>query len=97
LNGEASDTRTEKQNRKFIAGIFVPVMIDWLFHVFSGDEQSGLKHFVVILTIVPRTLVSIKGFSDLQAGHMLNRSSSWDKNTMNFGSVRKFSEISGVL
>jgi hypothetical protein len=28
LNGEASDTRTEKQNRKFIAGIFVPVMID---------------------------------------------------------------------
>jgi len=39
------------------------------------------------------TNVSTKGFSVLHFGQVLNRRSSWDRKTMNFGSVLKFSEL----
>jgi F0F1-type ATP synthase assembly protein I len=87
FDGEAPDTKTEKHSKKFIAAILVPIMFGWLLHVLTGDGPWGLKHCVFTLTMVPMTLVSIKGFSDLQVGQVLNRSSSWDRKTMNFGSV----------
>ena len=93
FDGEAPDTKTEKHSKKFIAAILVPVMIGWLLQVLIGDGQCGLKHCVFTLTMVPMTLVSINGSSDLHVGQVLNRSSSWDRKTMNFGSVRILSEL----
>lgn len=97
FDGEAPDTKTEKHSKKFIADIFVPIMVGWLFQVLTGDGQWGLKHCVLTLTMVPITLVSTKGFSNLHVGQILNKSSSWERKTMNFGSVRTFSELVDTL
>jgi hypothetical protein len=39
FDGEAPDTKTEKHSKKFIADIFVPIMVGWLFQVLTGDGQ----------------------------------------------------------
>jgi hypothetical protein len=72
-------------------------MFGWLFQVLTGDGLWGLKHCISTLTMVPITFVSKKGFPNLHVGQILNRSSSWERKIMKFGSIRTFSELLDTL
>lgn len=77
-------------NRKLPAGIAEPGIIGWLCHVLTCFGHFGLEHVAVTTAFVPTCLVSNEGLSVLQTWQKLNSNNSWDKNTMCFGSVRRF-------
>ncbi len=78
------------------AGIFVPVIWGWLFQIFSFIHL-GLMQKLLTMTNVPHFLASTLGLSDLQKWQNLNNNKSWLRNTINFGSVRKFPSIASIL
>ena len=54
-----------KQSKKFPAGILVPDIQGWLFHVCSFRVHVGLVQVLLTVTIVPTSLASTVGFSAL--------------------------------
>ena len=74
-------------NKKFPAGIEVPVICGWHFQVFSRFKHFLLQHVVETCTMVPNSLTLAKGLGTLHWGQTLNNNSSCDKKMTNFGSV----------
>ena len=68
-----------KESKKFPAGIIVPVIVGWLFHMFCVFLHFSLWHVVVTCAVVPNCLASTNGFGTLQCGQTLNNSKSGDK------------------
>lgn len=85
FDAELPDSNIDMHNRKLPAGILVPGIFGWLFQTVSFLLHLLLVQVEVITAMVPTCFVSTSGLSALQEWQNLNRSSSWDRKTKNFG------------
>lgn len=83
-------TSMAMQSRKFPARMAVPGILGWLCQTVTGFSHFGLLQVVVITASVPICVASTIGLSSLHTWQNLNRRSSWERNTMCLGSVRRF-------
>ena len=77
-------------NRKFPADTLCPGILGWLCHTAVFCVHLGLWHVVVTTASVPISFASTIGLSALQVWQKLKSNRSCDRNTMCFGSVRRF-------
>lgn len=87
LLAEPPVTRMAINSKKLPAGIPDPGMVGWLCHVFSFLHA---EHVVLTTASVPNSLASTMGLSALHTWQNVNSKNSWERNTMCFGSVRRF-------
>ena len=86
---EAPANNMAKHNKKFPAPILPLSILGWLCHTNSFSKQSGFPQCVSMVTIVPCSCISTKTSSPLQPLQNWNSRSSFDRNTIYFGSFRK--------
>ena len=88
---EPPPSKTAIHKRKFPARAFVrPGVSGWLYHVVVFCGQFGLWHVEVTTAAVPTAFASTNGLSALHEWQKLKSSRSCDRNTMCFGSDRRF-------
>ena len=97
LDADPPANKMAKQRRKLPAGKFVPGRNGWLCHVSLGLGHLGFEHVVVTTAWVPTWYTSTCGLSCLQLRQKPNNRSNWVRNTMCFGSVRRFVPFAETL
>ena len=97
LDADPPANKMAKQRRKLPAGNFVPGRNGWLCHVSLGLGHLGFEHVVVTTAWVPTWYTSTCGLSCLQLQQKPNNRSNWVRNTMCFGSVRRFVPFAEIL
>lgn len=97
LDADPPANKIARQRRKLPAGNFVPGRNGWLCHVSFGLGHLGFEHVVVTTTWVPTWYTSTCGLSSLQLRQKPNNRSNWVRNTMCFGSVRRFVPFAEIL
>ena len=97
LDADPPANKMAKQRRKLPAGNFVPGRNGWLCHVSLGLGHLGFEHVVVTTAWVPTWYTSTCGLSCLQLRQKPNNRSNWVRNTMCFGSVRRFVPFAETL
>ena len=97
LEADAPATKIAIQSRKLPAGNFVPGIVGWLCHVVFGLGHLGFEQVLVTTASVPTSLTSTIGLSVLQLWQKPNNSRSCERNTICFGSVRRFVPFTETL